>query len=69
MKRVLGILFLLGGVFCGLATYMGAGGMHGEFRFDKIGRNDTLLTALGMGALLLLGAVLTFTGKKKKPAA
>jgi hypothetical protein len=58
--RILGVLILLGAVFCGLVAYSAAGGQHGfnEFRADRLFRGVSATWSMGVIALTILGVVL-----------
>ncbi len=69
MQRALGVVMILGGLACGFFGFLEAGGSHGfaEFRAARLFSGNALLLTIGLGALLLLGLVLTITAGGKKP--
>lgn len=69
MQRALGGVIMLGGLACGFFAFLEAGGSHGfaELRVARLFTGNALLLTIGLGALLLLGLVLTLTAGGKKP--
>jgi hypothetical protein len=68
LKLIVGILFMLGGLFFGFVSYMMAGGEEGWRNFDRsrLLRGDELTTSMAAVGLLFLATILLATRMMKK---